>query len=134
MPLVDSEVHTYLDSIYGSGTPSNWHIGAGTDATTPDNQGGNFTEPVGNAYARISVPNDVTNWPAASNRQKANALELQHPVATGSWGTIAYWGRYGGPTGGTPVEWAALDTPVVITTNDRLVYPAGGIASRIDAG
>lgn len=51
-------------AIYGAqaiGTPATFY--AAWSTTTPNQDGSNFTEPVGNGYARVALTNNQTNFP-----------------------------------------------------------------------
>lgn len=49
------------------------------------------TEPGAGSYARVSVTNNATQWPAATGNtpaSKKNANVITFPVSTASWGTV----------------------------------------------
>ncbi len=90
--------------------------------TTPNSTGGNFTEPVGNGYARVAVANDVTQWPAATAGVKTNGADIDFPAASGPWGTVTHFGIFVAASGGSPAAWADLDTPQSPDTPDQLQF------------
>ena len=55
---------------------------------TTANKGGTVTEPSGGGYARVAVTNNLTSFPSASSGSKSNAVAIQFPSPTASWGTI----------------------------------------------
>lgn len=70
--------------------------------TVPATDGTGGTEVANaNAYGRVSVANDASNWAAAAANLKGNAAAITFPTATGAWGTVAGLvlttsGTYGG--------------------------------------
>lgn len=94
--LGDDLVNDLLDYLFGAGAnalaPAAYDVALSD--TQPTNAGANVTEPVGNGYARVVVPNDVTNWPAAVNRVKQNGEAISFPAATGSWGSPPFFVLY----------------------------------------
>ena len=118
MPLTNYAENAHLDSL----TSANVVIGAST--TTPTKTGTNVTEPSGNGYARItSTPSD---WEAASGGSIQTANNLEHPEATGSWGTIThvvFWDA----AESNIIGWAALAESKSIVSGQTLRYLAGEI-------
>jgi len=91
-----------LDGLYGNtaiSPPATWYLAVST--TTPAEDGTNFTEPVGNGYARVAVTNNATNFPAASGGSKSLSGAFSFPTATPSgWGTVTYAGWFDASSGG----------------------------------
>ncbi len=106
--------------------------------TTPTQAGTNFTEPSGNGYARVSVTNNTTNWvpsssqPGDGSQQQENGTTIQFPDATGSWGTITYFGIYDASTSGNLLAYGALDASKTITTEDSASFAAGALKIKLD--
>jgi hypothetical protein len=46
-------------------------------------------EATGSGYARATVTNNTTNWPAASSGVKQNGTAITFPTATGDWASQA---------------------------------------------
>lgn len=111
------------DNQFGSGTPATWFLGLST--TTPNNDGSGFTEPTIGAYARVSVTNNVTNFPAASTvdgvTSKTNGTKLTFVNPTGTWGAILAYGWFLASTGGTPEYWNPLDASVTVRNGNTPV-------------
>lgn len=125
--ISDTYANNLLDVAFGksaSSWPSVVYIGLST--TTPTNTGTNVTEPTGNGYARVAVPNDATHWPAASSRAKANGGPVTFTAATGSWGTITHFVMYDAASSGNFLAWGAV-TSTPITTNDQASFATGQI-------
>lgn len=93
----DPRLRALLDVDFGSGTPATWWIAA--LLALPGVDGTGYTE-VANigAYGRISVTNNVTNWPAAATvgavTSKANGVAFAHPNPTADWGQVIGWGAF----------------------------------------
>ena len=101
--------------------------------TTPDTAGNNFTEPVGNGYARVSVGHaafDPAGTTAAA--RKDNTLAVTGWTASGgSWGSITHFGLFALGAGGTPSLWGILDTPRTILDGDDYEFPANGLRAAL---
>ena len=129
MSLSDAFELAVLDQILGGATTL---LGAtvyiGLSSTTPTDAGANFTEPVGNGYARVAVSNNLTQWPAASGSSpatKSNANDVTFPANTGSnWGTMTHFGVFTAASGGTAQITGALDTPRLVAVGDTFRFPA----------
>jgi len=127
--LADTVSNNMLNAMFGQtpyDPPDTLYIALST--TLPTNTGTNVTEPnVANGYARVAVPNDVTNFPNAVSRTKSNGLVISFPTATGSWGTITHFAIYDAPTGGNFIGWGALNTSTAITTGNAPSFPVGSL-------
>ncbi len=127
--LSDADANNELDARFGraaSTAPATYYVGLST--TTPTNTGGNVTEPVGNGYARVAVPNDAANWPAAVNRAKSNGAAVTFPTATASWGTITHFVLYDAATAGVFRAWGDLGTATAVGANTIASFAAGALA------
>ena len=135
MPMTNAQKAKLLDHYYGGPDltrPATLYIGLST--TTPTDAGANFTEPVGNGYARIAVTNDSTKWNSATSANpsvKTNKVQLEFPEATGNWGTITHWGIFEVSTGGTCVDWAALELAKAISTGDVARFKAADLKIQL---
>lgn len=122
-----------LDHVLNDGAytpPTNWFIALST--TTPTEAGANFTEPSGNAYARVSTA--AADWAAASAGDpstKANANAITFPTASGSWGTVTHFGFFTASSGGTVQIWGALDTSKAVTTGDTVSFAASALVVKL---
>lgn len=96
--------------------------------TTPTEAAGNFTEPSGNAYARVSTV--AADWNAASGTAPAikdNGAVKTFPAATGSWGTVTHFGIFDASTAGVLYLWGALTTSKAIGSGDTASFAAGAL-------
>lgn len=75
----------------------------------------------GGGYARVTVTNNGTNWPAASNGAKTGAVQT-FPTSTGAWSTTAKWWCLIDAADGT-TRWDArpLSAEVSVTAADVVV-------------
>jgi len=118
--FIDSLEQAILNHVLNDGTytpPTNWFVALST--TTPAEDGTNFTEPSGNAYARVSTA--AADWAAASGTApatKANGVAITFPTASGSWGTITHFGMFIASSGGTVQIWGALTVSKAVGSGD----------------
>lgn len=131
--FIDTLEQTILDHVLNDGTytpPTNWFVALST--TTPTEAGGNFTEPVGNAYARVSTA--AADWAAASGTApatKANANAIAFPTPSGSWGTVTHFGLFIASSGGTVQIWGALTASKTIGTGDPTSFAVGALIVKL---
>lgn len=131
--LTPTAANSVLDLMFGSGRatsfPATYYLALFTTATVPTSSGG--TEPSGNAYARVAVTNNDTNFPAASGGTKANATSVIWPTASGSWGTVGYVGLYNAASGGTFYGYATLSSNVTVSGGMTVALLANGLSISI---
>lgn len=100
--------------------------------TTPTEAAGNFTEPSGNAYARVSTV--AADWAAASGTAPAsttNTAVKTFPAATGSWGTVTYFGFYDALTVGNLLCFGALGTAQAIASGNTPSFAASALLVQL---
>lgn len=120
------------DSQFGGGghtwAPSTWYLGL--SKTTPNDDGTNFTEPVGLGYSRVAVTNNTTNFPAAVTNlgitTKTNGAAFTFTNPTGLWGLLTDLGWFTALTGGVPQYVKELDTPITVQNGNTPVQFAIG--------
>lgn len=121
-----------LDHVLGGGDfarPATIYVALFTVAPN-DSTGG--TEASGNGYARASVPNDATHWPASSGGTKKNGTRIVFPQASGgNWGTIVGAALYDAASGGNRLYWCSF-TGVAINNGDTANFPANSITITED--
>ncbi|HEY3321725.1 MAG TPA: hypothetical protein VGP72_14740 [Planctomycetota bacterium] len=120
-----------LDDEFGSESPATLELSCFT--TLPDAAGAGGVEVGASGYARLSVPNDAANWPAAADALKMNGQELVF-VAPGAaaWGYIVGIGiRMPAAQGGAVRRVAVLSVPKQIIANGpALRIPIGALKIR----
>ena len=124
--LTDYANNKVLDQLFGAValTPAiNLYFGLSQTAAT---KSGVVTEPSGGAYARASVPNNITQFPVAGAGTKSNAAAITFATPTASWGSIVSVFVADAITGGNVIAMADLPTPKTIS--------AGGAAPSIGVG
>ena|ERR1700742_570042 len=115
------------DAFFGGGAttwaPATWYLALST--TQPNDDGTNFTEPVGGSYARVAVVNNSTNFPAAVTNAgvttKSLATTQSFPTPTGLWGLQLYYGWFKLSTGDTVRFFNPLDVPITIQSGNTPV-------------
>jgi len=124
MPFATSTINKFLDAAHGKATytaPTNVFVGLST--TTPTAAGANVTEPVGNGYARVSVP--AASFGVASAGSITNSALIQFATASGTgWGSITH-----------VVVYDALTVGTMLWFDDITAQTVGsGVAPKIEIG
>lgn len=124
-----------LDQLFGGQDyvePANWEIALST--TTPTDAGANFTEPVGNGYARVVYANDkgASGWNNAAAGLVDNKVDITFPAATGAWGTVTHFGIYDQSSPENLVAWGVLTASKVIGDGDTAKFAAGDLDVTLD--
>lgn len=126
--LVDAVANAVLDRLLGDTAGP---IGAvayiGLLLALPNADGTGVSEPVGNAYSRVAVANNATQWPTAVARVKQHANDITFPTATGTWGTLGWVGVFDAVSGGNLRIFDALTVPRLIVNTDTYRFLAGGV-------
>jgi len=133
----DARERLLADSQFGAGSivvssvtfaPATWYMGLST--TVPNDDGTNFTEPVGGSYARKGMTNNVTNFPNAITTSgvttKSNGTDITFTNPTGFWGQLVYYGWFVASSGGTPEYHNPLDTGITVQSGNTPVQFAAG--------
>lgn len=85
-------------NVFGSktspGLPAALYLGL--SRSTPNESGGNVTEPSGGAYARVKI----TGLTAPSSGVVKNGSALDFSESTAPWGTCTHWCIFDAATGG----------------------------------
>jgi hypothetical protein len=108
-----------LDFSLGSGTPATVYLSLHT--ADPGETGANET--TGTNYARKSVTNNSTNWPAASSGVKL--LHVAQSFATpgaGGWGTVTYFGIWDAASAGNFMFGGQLTISKTINQDDAVSF------------
>lgn len=130
---VDTVERAILDHATSKATwspPATYYLGVST--TTPTDAAGNFTEPVGNNYARVQIL--AAWWDAATSTAPATAVTnsaVTFGVASGSWGTLTYGGFFSAVSGGTPLWFGAIANAPTIGNGGQLSFAAGSIVLAV---
>ena len=122
-----------LDHVFGGGDytrPGTLYIALST--TTISDDGTGMTEPSGGAYARASVTNNATNWPAASGGAKSNGTAITFAQATASWGTIVDFAIMDALAAGNMLGYGTLTTSKTIDSGDTPSFAVGELDITLD--
>jgi len=114
-----------LDHVLGNAAytaPANVYVALFTVAPT---DAGGGTECIGGSYARVTVANNATNWPAASAGAKSNGTAITFIEATASWGTVVAFGIFDALTVGNLLYWATLTVNKTIDSGDTANFAIG---------
>ena len=136
MSLTNLGERNVLDDIFtnGNGLGAAFFIALST--TTPLEDGTNFTEPVGNAYARVSFAPGA-NWTSAATASGLSSVEnaaaITFPTASGgSWGTVTYFGIYDALTVGNLLYIDSLNVSRLIADGDPVEFAIGDLKIFLD--
>ena len=111
-----------LDHVLGTGSytmPTTVRIGLSTGSFGDDNSG---TELTGNGYARQAI-----TFAAASSGSAATNATVTFPTATGSWGSVGFWGIFDAASGGNLLVHGAFDSAKTIGTGDVFRINSGDL-------
>jgi hypothetical protein len=117
----------YLENALINGTlratsytaPTTVYVGLFTSDPTDDGSG---TEISGNAYARQSA-----TFAAPSNGASSTSADIQFPQATGTWGTVGWFGIFDALTTGNLMYHGALTVSKTIETGDVFKIASGNL-------
>jgi hypothetical protein len=121
-----------LDHVLGGGDytrPATVYVGLFTAAPT---DAGGGTEVSGGAYARASVTNNATNWPAASGGSKSNGVAIAFVTATAGWGVAVAFGIFDALTNGNLLYWALLTSSMTIDSGATASFAIGALTVTED--
>lgn len=120
-----------LDHVIGASAytaPATLYIGLATAAITDATTGSTVTEADYTGYARVSVTNNATNFPAASGGAKSNANEIAFPEKTGGADDVVTYAFVAdAATLGNILYWAALSASKTIQDGDVPRFVAGDL-------
>jgi hypothetical protein len=120
--------HIFSDPVWTP--PATWYLAV--SSTTPTEAGGNFTEPVGNNYARIALA--AADWAAAVTGQpstKTNLNPIQFLQASGSWGLLTHFGLFDALTVGNLRFWGPLGASKSVAFGDTAAFAAGTLIVQL---
>lgn len=126
-----------LDLVLGGvafASPGTVYIALSTAAYSDAATGASMTEvsASGTAYARVSMTNNATNWPAASGGSKSNGTVVTFPTATGAWGTALSFYICDAASGGNTLYGGDLAASRTIASGDTASFAAGSLVVTED--
>ena len=117
----------FLDHFTGTSSttaPAAVYLGLAVGSIA-DNAGG--TELSGNNYARKAI-----TFAAASGGAISSNASVEFDPATGSWGTVAYWGIWDASTSGNLLFHGAFTASKAIASGDILKVASGSLTISAD--
>jgi hypothetical protein len=84
-------------------------------------------EVTGNAYARVAVTNNASNFPASALASKTNGNSISFPESTGTWGTITYIAFFDALSGGNLIYFEALPVAKTVQAQTTVVFSTGAL-------
>ena len=126
-----------LDHVLGGADysrPATVYVGLWTSALNDASTGSTANEVSGGSYARKSVTNNATNWPAASGTTatKSNGTAITFVTATASWGTVTHFAILDAATNGNILGWAQLTASKAIGDGDTASFAIGDLDVTLD--
>lgn len=112
----------------GYSVPSTVYVALSTAPFDPTATGASMTEVTGGSYARVSLANNPTNWPAGAGSApyvKSNGTPINFATATAGWGTIQSIYILDASSSGNCLYGGDLAAPVTVTTGGSISVPAG---------
>lgn len=104
-------------------------------STTPTEAGGNFTEPSGGSYARVSTT--ATDWSAASGTApavKTNTATKTFPTASADWvsaANLTHFGLFDALSAGNLLAWGALTVAKPVLNGDTASFAASSLTLKL---
>jgi hypothetical protein len=115
--------HTFNGAAFTS--PATVYVALFT--ATPSDTGGG-TEVSGNAYARVAVTGNTTNFPTTSTGSISNGTAITFPQATPSgWGVITQFGIFDASTSGNLLVWGDLSASKTVDPLDTVSFAIGAL-------
>lgn len=143
--IVRSKANELLKQLYTFGSGSSTTYGyIGLSTTTPDENGNNFTEPAlpsgvtgddssaitVNEYKRVSLK-DMMDTPSDGIVRNKDIIFFPEAEHYG-WGQITHFGIFTAASGGKPIFWGALSSPVQIPKNYIPIFRAKKLQIGLD--
>lgn len=137
MPMTPAAKASVLNGFIGKSSAgpilANCYIGLST--TTPNADGSNFTEPSGGDYARAII--GLSLQPATQvmgvpvDGYVENTAIIFFPEATASWGTLTHFGLFAGSSGGSPLIFGALTSPIAVSSGYVALFRVGNFSMSL---
>ncbi len=114
--------------------PANLYVALYTTGTLDEASTGSVplaVEVTGGSYVRLAVPNNLTQWPAATivtgQTVKTNANLLTFVQSTADWGLITQWALIDAVTNGNIYYYGTFDVAKTIQNGDTATLPVGSL-------
>lgn len=127
-----------LDLVFGNTAytiPTTYYVGLST-TTIADSATGTtgITEPSGNNYARASVANNTTNFPASTGTTstKTTGADITFNTPSGSWGTVTDFFIADAVTAGNIICYGSLGSSQTISSGNTVRFSTGSLTITLD--
>src|SRR5258708_6978006 len=110
-------------------SPATTYLALYTVDPTDSNTG---TEVSGSAYARVAITWSAITTNNPSGSTVTNSVQINFAAATGSRGTVAYYGICDAASAGNLLIHGALTTPKTINTGDIAQVAVNGLSLTFD--
>ena len=129
MPLNTYTKNRILRGLVGKDSALGSSVYLGLSSTTPNAEGGNITEPIGNGYERVLIgsysQSGTQKFGDVSNDSITNNEIIYFPESTGSWGnTLTHFVLFTTKTGtgdSYVLAFGELTTPVTVSAANAVV-------------
>lgn len=140
MPLTDAYEQQLLDGILGDPDFVQEDLWVGLSSTTPNDAGGNVTEPSGGAYARVAISTTAGGAPlfgaaaGTAPAEKSNSGAITFTAASADWvagANLTHLVIFNAATVGTCRAWGALAVAKPVLNGDTASFPIGALDLRL---
>lgn len=129
MPLNTNTKNKILRGLVGKDNAFGGNVYLGLSSTTPNAEGGNITEPIGNGYERVLVgiysQSGTQKFGDVSNDSITNNEIIYFPESTGSWGnTLTHFVLFTDKTStgdSYVLAFGELTTPIIVSATNTVV-------------
>jgi len=124
-----------LDHVLGGSDfarPATVYLALLTAAPDDTDTGSTLTEATYTGYARKSVTNDETSFPAASGGSKQNGTTIEFAECTGGSSTVTHVAIVDAATLGNVLAYGTLTTSKAVSNGDKLVFDPNDITLTLD--
>lgn len=100
--------------------------------TAAPSESGGGTEVSGGSYARVTIANNNTNFPASSSGTKTSGTAITFPTATAAWGTVTDFALFSSALGGSILYFRQLTVSRVVSSGQTFRVDAAALVPVLD--
>lgn len=89
------------------------------------------TEPSGGNYSRVQIDNDKTTWTTSSSGIVTNAISVQFPRASSTWGYVYGFGLFDSVSSGNLLAYGTFTTIKSVNGGTQALLPIGDMIIKI---
>jgi hypothetical protein len=143
MPFTDLMEQQLLDDFFSDPVRTNEDLWIALSTTTPNDAGGNVTEPSGGSYARVALCTTGAGAPnlgaaaGTAPAEKSNSAIISFPQATADWSAganMTHFVLFNASTAGTARAWGALTVAKPVLNGDTASFAVGALDFRLGKG